>query len=50
MIFAIAVILGHFSEVDECWRKLYAAVSLLKAVRLASADQYLVSSDFFLFV
>ncbi|EPB66464.1 hypothetical protein ANCCEY_14445 [Ancylostoma ceylanicum] len=32
---------GHFSEVDECWRKLYAAISLVKAVRLASANQYL---------
>ncbi|RCN33437.1 hypothetical protein ANCCAN_20737 [Ancylostoma caninum] len=32
---------GHFSEVDQCWRRLYAAVSLVKAVRLACADQYL---------
>ncbi|KAK6740688.1 hypothetical protein RB195_008878 [Necator americanus] len=32
---------GHFSEVDECWRRLYAAVSLVKAVRLACAGQYL---------
>ncbi|KAK6010689.1 hypothetical protein OSTOST_24257, partial [Ostertagia ostertagi] len=32
---------GHFSEVDECWRLLYAAVSLVKSVRLASAGQVL---------
>ncbi|VDP51573.1 unnamed protein product [Heligmosomoides polygyrus] len=32
---------GHFSEVDECWRIVFAATSLLKAVRLALAGQYL---------
>ncbi|KAK5982344.1 hypothetical protein GCK32_017481 [Trichostrongylus colubriformis] len=34
---------GHFSEVSECWRLLYAATSMVKSVRLASAGQYLVS-------
>ncbi|VDO31363.1 unnamed protein product [Haemonchus placei] len=34
-------VLGHFSEVDQCWRLLYAATSMVKAVRLASAGQYL---------
>nr|CDJ85085.1 Lysine-specific demethylase 8 [Haemonchus contortus] len=32
---------GHFSEVDQCWRLLYAATSWVKSVRLASAGQYL---------
>ncbi|KAK6045126.1 hypothetical protein COOONC_17369 [Cooperia oncophora] len=32
---------GHFSEVDQCWRLLYAATSLVKSVRLASEEQYL---------
>ncbi|KAJ1366323.1 hypothetical protein KIN20_026959 [Parelaphostrongylus tenuis] len=32
---------GHFSEVDECWRQLYAAVSLVKSVRLSVSGEYL---------
>ncbi|KJH51354.1 hypothetical protein DICVIV_02473 [Dictyocaulus viviparus] len=32
---------GHFSEVDDNWRLFYAALSLLKSVRLAVAGQYL---------
>lgn len=32
---------GHFSEVDGCWRMLYAAVSLVKSVRLSVAGEYL---------
>ncbi|KAE9418089.1 hypothetical protein Angca_002521 [Angiostrongylus cantonensis] len=32
---------GHFSEVDDCWRLLFAAVSLVKSVRLSVAGQHL---------
>uniref|UniRef100_A0A0R3PEZ9 JmjC domain-containing protein n=1 Tax=Angiostrongylus costaricensis TaxID=334426 RepID=A0A0R3PEZ9_ANGCS len=43
VLFHLIVCLGHFSEVDDCWRLLFAAVSLVKSVRLSVASQHLVS-------
>ncbi|WKX99288.1 hypothetical protein Q1695_014290 [Nippostrongylus brasiliensis] len=34
---------GHYSEVDDCWRTLFACASLLKAVRLEQAGQLMSS-------
>ena len=33
---------GHYSEVDEEWRKFYAIISLYKAYRIANCEQNLV--------
>uniref|UniRef100_A0A0K0DPN4 JmjC domain-containing protein n=1 Tax=Angiostrongylus cantonensis TaxID=6313 RepID=A0A0K0DPN4_ANGCA len=41
-LFHLMVCLGHFSEVDDCWRLLFAAVSLVKSVRLSVAGQHLI--------